>query len=76
VGAWRSGEYLTLAGAKTPRSLKRLFAERGIAPHERDALPVLRADGRAAAVFGLGAAAEFAAAPEDEALYCCIYKNQ
>ena len=76
VGAWRSGEYLTLAGAKTPRSLKRLFAERGIAPHERDALPVLRVDGRAAAVFGLGAAAEFAAAPEDEALYCCIYKNQ
>lgn len=76
VDAWHSGEYMTLAGAKTPRSLKRLFAEHGVAPHERDALPVLRADGRAAAVFGLGAAAEFAAGPEDDSLYCSIHKNQ
>ncbi len=76
VGPWRAGEYMVPEGATTPRSLKRLAAERGVAPHERDTLPVLRADGRVAAVFGLGAAEEFAARPEQEATYLFICKNQ
>lgn len=36
------------------RTLKRLWAERGVAPTERDALPVLRADGTAVTAARLG----------------------
>ena len=42
------------------RTLKRLCADRGISPMERDALPVLRVNGRAAAVPGFEAEADFA----------------
>ena len=42
------------------RTLKRLCADRGISPMERSALPVLRVNGRAAAVPGFEAEADFA----------------
>lgn len=42
------------------RTLKRLCVDRGISPMERDALPVLRVNGRAAAVPGFEAEADFA----------------
>lgn len=68
VGAWDARERMTLAGRDRPRSLKRLFEERGFSPETRDFTPVLRAGGAVAAVFGIGVAAECAPGPDDEAL--------
>lgn len=55
VRAWRSSDRLTLPGGRGSRSLKRLFADAGVSPLRRDRTPVLCVDGRAAAVYGLGA---------------------
>lgn len=41
VRTWRPSDRMTLPGARGTRSLKRLYAERGIAPDRRDTLPVL-----------------------------------
>ena len=54
---WRPSDRMILPEARGARSLKRLYAERGIAPSERDGLPVLCADGEIAAAAGIGAAA-------------------
>ena len=54
VRSWRRDDRLTLPHSRGSRSLKRLFADRGIAPEQRDALPVLCLGGTAAAVFGVG----------------------
>ena len=54
VRSWRRDDRLTLPHSRGSRSLKRLFADRGIAPEQRDALPVLCLGGVAAAVFGVG----------------------
>lgn len=53
VSAWSPREYLTLPG-KTRRSIKRLFADAGISPAQRDMTPVVRINGCAAAVCGVG----------------------
>ena len=53
VSVWQSGDRLN------GRTVKRLCADRGIAPTLRDRLPVLRIDGRAAAVAELGTDEEF-----------------
>ena len=55
----RSGEGLRLAGSRGRRSVKRLCAERGIDPVERDRLPAIYAGERLAAVWPLGADEEF-----------------
>ena len=54
VRAWQSDDRLFLPGARGSRSLKRLFADAGIKPGERDGVPVICVDGRAAAVPGIG----------------------
>ena len=54
---WRPSDRMILPEARGARSLKRLYAERGIAPSERDGLPVLCADREIAAAAGIGAAA-------------------
>ncbi len=54
VTAWDRNDRMTLPESRGERSLKRLCADRGIAPAERDRLPVLRIGGRAAAVPGIG----------------------
>jgi tRNA(Ile)-lysidine synthase len=54
VRAWRPDDRLTLPGSRGARGLKRLFAEAGIDPIRRDAVPVICVAGRAAAVCGLG----------------------
>lgn len=56
--------YLALAGSRGARSVKRLCTERGIPPHVRDTLPMLREGERAAAVWTLGTDAAFL--PEGE----------
>ena len=55
VRSWRSEDRMTLPGSRGSRSLKRLFAERGIVPPERETLPVVTVDGRVAAACGVGA---------------------
>lgn len=52
--SWNRDDGLTLPGAQGRRSLKRLCADRGITPTERDTLPVLRVNGKAAAVPHIG----------------------
>jgi len=59
VTLWDRNDRMTLPGSRGERSLKRLCAERGISPAERDSLPVLRVDGRCAAVPVVGIHSEF-----------------
>ena len=59
VTVWQSGDRMMLPGARGARSLKRLCADAGIAPRTRDTLPVLRVDGRPAAVPGVGIHSDF-----------------
>ena len=59
VTAWRREDGMSLPGSRGKRSLKRLCAERGIIPAERDVMPVLRVDGKLAAVPGVGVDLEF-----------------
>ena len=59
VRAWRSEDRLTLPGSRGPRSLKRLFADRGICPPERETIPVILVAGRVSAVFSVGQDAAF-----------------
>ena len=42
VTPWRPGDWLRLPGSRGRRSFKRLCADRGLTPAERDRLPVLR----------------------------------
>lgn len=72
--AWRSGDRMTLPGSRGSRSLKRLCAERGIPPLERDTLPVLRVGDAAAAVPGVGVDVNFAPA-DGHALFVSFMKK-
>ena len=54
VRPWRREDSLTLPGSRGRRSLKRLLAERGVPPEQRDAVPVFCLAGQAAAVPGVG----------------------
>lgn len=74
VSAWNPREYLTLSG-KTRRSLKRLFAEAGISPAQRDLAPVIRVSGRAAAVYGIGTDQAFLPADGEDAVTIEIYET-
>ena len=74
VGVWSARENLTLPG-KTPRSLKRLFADAGFAPPERDTTPVIRINGQAAAVYGIGIDQAFAPGDGENAVTIEIQKN-
>ena len=53
VRPWRREDGLTLPGSRGRRSLKRLLAERGVPPEQRDAVPVFCLAGQAAAVPGV-----------------------
>ena len=74
VSAWDAREYLTLPG-KTRRSLKRLFAEAGISPAQRDATPIIRINARAAAVYGIGTDQAFLPADGEGAVTIEITKR-
>ena len=54
VTLWRRDDRMVLPGSRGERSLKRLCADAGISPMGRDAMPVFRVNGQAAAVPGLG----------------------
>ena len=59
VGAWDARESMTLPVSRGSRSLKRLFAERGFSPDEREQTPVIRSGGAVTAVYGIGTDALF-----------------
>ena len=59
VTRWDRNDRMSLPGSRGARSFKRLCAERGISPAERDAMPVLRVDGKIAAAPGIGVDLEF-----------------
>jgi tRNA(Ile)-lysidine synthase len=54
ITTWHPQDRLNLAGNRGPRSLKRLFADAGIAPANRDVMPVLRSGEQIIAVPGIG----------------------
>ena len=74
VSAWNPREYLTLPG-KTRRSLKRLFADAGISPAQRDMTPVIRVNGRAAAVYGIGTDQAFLPSDGEDTVTIAITKQ-
>lgn len=59
----RGGERFQVAANRPRRELKKLFQEHGVAPWERDRLPLLHVDGHLAWVPGIGTDPAFAAAP-------------
>ena len=76
VTCWRSRDRMTLPGSRGKRSLKRLCAEGGISLQAREALPVLRAGERPAAVPGVGVDLEFLPRGEDAVLYVTFSKRK
>lgn len=56
VRSWRSGDRMKLPGSRGMRTLKRLYAERGITPAQRSGLPVLCSGDEIIAAAGIGAA--------------------
>lgn len=75
VTAWRPDDRMRLPGGRGPRSLKRLCAERGILPGQRDTLPVLRIGGAPAAVPGIGVHTDFTPAACETAAYVRFYQQ-
>lgn len=61
VTAWRSGDRMTLPGSRGRRTVKRLWADAGVPPGQRDGLPVLRLGERIVAAPYLGVDLDFAA---------------
>ena len=66
---WEPRDRMTLPGSRGSRSVKRLCAERGISPAERDTLPVLRVNGQIAAMALLGTTLEFAPQNDENTVY-------
>ena len=75
VTAWHRDDRMKLPESWGERSFKRLCADRGIAPAERDTMPVLRVDGKIAAAPGIGVDLEFAPRDEKPAVYTAFEKK-
>ena len=69
VTPWRSGDWLRLPGSRGRRSFKRLCADRGLTPEERDRLPVLRVGEAHAADPVFGVSADFAPCSGEQTVY-------
>lgn len=69
ITAWRGEDRMTLPGSRGPRTVKRLCAERGISPAERDGLPLLRVGEQPAAMARVGINLDFAPRKENKAVY-------
>lgn len=74
VTAWRKEDRMTLPDSRGARSFKRLCAERGITPAQRDRLPVLRVNGKAAAAPGIGVDLDFSP-QKDGAVFLTFHQN-
>ena len=75
VTAWQREDRMTLPGSRGPRSLKRLCADAGMTPAARDLLPVLRVNGRAAAIPGIGMDLNFAPANLESAVFVTFHQE-
>lgn len=75
VSAWKSTDRMALPGSRGPRSLKRLCADAGFRPWQRDALPVLRVGDAPAAMPGVGINEAFAPRPGGPAVYVTFTKE-
>lgn len=75
VSGWHSADRMSLPGSRGSRTLKRLAADRGISPAERDRLPVLRVNHRPAAVPGIGVDTEFTPNGEETAVLVTFLKQ-
>lgn len=75
VTSWHPGDWLRVPGSRGPRSFKRLCAERGITPEERDALPVLRVGETHAADPVFGVQPDFAPCPGGQTVFLKFYKK-
>ena len=73
VTRWRPSDRMAVPGSRGSRSLKRLWAERGVPPHVREGLPVLRAGERPLAAALIGADLEVT--PQKEAALYITFKN-
>lgn len=73
VTAWRREDRITLPGSRGSRSLKRLCVDCGMTPAARDVLPVLRVNGRAAAVPGIGIDLDFAPSDKKATVFVTFY---
>ena len=69
ITVWHPQDRLTLAGSRGPRSLKRLFADTGIAPANRNLMPVLRAGDQIVAAPGIGVDLAFVPQKGHAAIY-------
>ena len=75
VTSWRSSDRIHIPGSRGPRSLKRLCAENGIRPAQRDTMPILRAGETLVAAPGIGVDLEFL--PQDqEAVIYVAFNNE
>lgn len=74
VSLWDRGQGMTIPGRPGQRSLKRLFAERGITPRQRDRAPVFYSAGKVCAAAGIGADAAFLPQEGEETIFLIIKK--
>ena len=75
VTSWRPGDWLRLPGSRGKRSFKRLCAERGLTPEERDALAVLRVGEIHAADPVFGVQPDFAPCSGEEPVFVKFTKK-
>ena len=75
VTPWRPTDWLRLPGSRGKRSFKRLCAERGLTPEERDALPVLRVGEAHAADPLFGVQPDFTPGSEEEPVFVKFTKK-
>ena len=75
VTLWQSCDRMTLSGSRGSRTVKRLAAERGSSPAERDRLPVLRVNGCPAVIPGIGIDEEFTPDPQKRVVMVIFLKQ-
>ena len=73
MSVWRKDDRMTLSGSRGARSFKRICSDRGISSAQRDLLPVLRVNGKAAAAPNVGLDLEFT--PQADAAVFLTFKN-
>ena len=73
--AWDRDDGMRIPGSRGRRSLKRLCADAGISPEQRDRLPVLRVNGQCAAVPGIGTDLDFAPNLDEKTVFVTFKKE-
>ena len=76
VSRWKSADRMTIPGSRGSRSVKRLSADRGISPAERDRLPVLRLDGCPVVIPGIGVNERFTPGEERKTILVTFLETE